>query len=272
MTKENSPGPLFSLLEACSYSLYIQGHFMLGIISLSGWATIGNHLNSGRISAVCATSQIQASTSDEPPVTTSLVGRWEFLSSAEVGSYDHPIFPLNANMWISVSAGPDAFPEGVCSSSLVTVTSVSAHLTCAGREKVFLPLPNPTNFHPSTWQSQSSSHLDIASKCPSFQAIQDFDPAPLTFLQTILYFFLSSVILRSLLCSPPPTALLPGSSVPQPELPSHLQGWDPANGPGQLDHSLWHLITSDSSAHSWAVPLDPLSRLCLHKLPGHFHT
>lgn len=162
---------------------------MLSIISLSGWATMGNHLKSGWISAVCATTQIQASTSDEPPETTSLVGRWEFLSSAEVCSYDHPLFPLNANMWISVSAGPDAFPEGVCSSLLVTVTSVSAHLTSAGREKVFLPLRKPTNFHPSTWQSQSSSHLDIASNCPSFQATWDLDPAPPRFLQTILYSF-----------------------------------------------------------------------------------
>lgn len=85
----------------------------------------------------------------------------------------------------SVYAGLDASHKGICSSSLVTSISVSAHLTSAGREKAFFPLLKATNLGPSTWQCQSFSYLDIASRCPSFQVIWDLDPASPRSLQTV---------------------------------------------------------------------------------------
>lgn len=108
MSKERNLWPSCSLLEDCSYSLCIHSHLILSSISPSGWAAIGNHLKSGWISAA---SQIQASTSDEPPETRSLVGRWVFLSSVEACRHDHPHFLPNANMWISV-CWPRRLPWG----------------------------------------------------------------------------------------------------------------------------------------------------------------
>lgn len=63
----------------------------------------------------------------------------------------------------SFTDGPYVIPEGICFSSLVAGTSVSVHLTSAGRGKVFLLLLNGTSFQSSTWQCQSSFSLDIAS-------------------------------------------------------------------------------------------------------------
>lgn len=99
----------------------------------------------------------------------------------------------------SFTDGPYVILEGICFSSLVAGTSVSVHLTSAGKEKVFLLLLNGTSSQSSTWQCQSSFSLDIASTylstwvssiCPSFCAIKCLGPDSKDFGNNLWFFVL----------------------------------------------------------------------------------
>lgn len=152
-------------------------------------------------------------------------GSWVFLSSAEVCSYDRPLFPLNGNMWISV-CWPTCLPSGnlllltcyrhicKCTSDICRQRKSLLSITKSHKLPSFsLAVSILFLFRHSLWLSLLPSNMGFGS-CPSK-----------VFAKNLLFLFCPPRY-RSLFCSPPPTALLPGSSVPQPELTSHLQDWD----------------------------------------------
>lgn len=113
MTKGNSPGPLYFFLEACSYSFYSQGHLILSSICPSGWAAMENHLKSQEV--------------------MNLLRQEVWLANESFCLLQKSVaMAIRSFLWMptcgSVYAGLDASLKGICSSSLVTCISVSAHL------------------------------------------------------------------------------------------------------------------------------------------------